>query len=270
MPWTEWTIMDQREQFIRDYLSGDYAKGALCAAYGISRPTGDKWLTRYHAQGVAGLADLARRPDALVEAIIGRKHRHPSFAPKKIRNRLRAVAPGAAWPVDSTVGGDLESGGVGAAPAGAAAGSGGPTPPEPRDGGGLDLECGLQGRFCVGHRAEVLSADGDGSGKPVSVAVSGAAHAHDGGGAPVVYLALSRIWAAGDDADGQWPAVCVDGLRGAEPVSGLVGPVGDSAGHPERERRARADASDPESGDRGPGSEPRSATTAVGRVCGGI
>ena len=27
LPWTEWKIMDQREQFVRDYLSGDYPKG---------------------------------------------------------------------------------------------------------------------------------------------------------------------------------------------------------------------------------------------------
>ena len=32
------------------------------------------------------------------------KHRHPSFGPKKIRDRLRAVVPEEAWPVDSTVG----------------------------------------------------------------------------------------------------------------------------------------------------------------------
>ena len=53
--------MDQREHFVGDYLTGDYPKGALCELYGISRPTGDKWLARYHAQGVAGLADFARR-----------------------------------------------------------------------------------------------------------------------------------------------------------------------------------------------------------------
>ena len=112
MPWTEWTIMDQREQFIRDWVSGEYTKVALCAGYGISRPTGDKWLARYHAQGVAGLADLGRRPhtqphqtpDEVVAAIVAMKQRHPSFGPKKIRDRLRMVAPGQAWPVDSTVG----------------------------------------------------------------------------------------------------------------------------------------------------------------------
>lgn len=112
MPWKEWKIMDQREQFVRDYLTGEYPKGVLCAVYGISRPTGDKWVARYHAHGVAGLADLSRRPHTqphqtpapLVAAIIALKHRHPSFGPKKIRDRLQAVAPEQAWPVDSTVG----------------------------------------------------------------------------------------------------------------------------------------------------------------------
>ena len=120
MPWREWKIMDQREQFVRDYLTGEYPKRALCEAYGISRPTGDKWLARYHAHGVAGLADLARRPHtqphqtpaAVVEAILAMKHRHPSFGPKKIRDRLRAVAPAQAWPGDSTVGVILKRAGL--------------------------------------------------------------------------------------------------------------------------------------------------------------
>ena len=107
MPWKEIKIMDQREQFVRDWLSDEYTKVELCAGYGISRPTGDKWLARYHAHGVAGLVDLARRPhtqphrtpDARVAAIVAMKHRHPSFGPKKIRDRLRVVAPEAAWPV---------------------------------------------------------------------------------------------------------------------------------------------------------------------------
>ena len=40
MPWKEFKIMDQREQFVLDCLTGEYPKGALCEAYGISRPTG--------------------------------------------------------------------------------------------------------------------------------------------------------------------------------------------------------------------------------------
>ncbi len=40
MPWKEFKIMDQREHFAFDWLTGDYPKRALCAAYGINRPTG--------------------------------------------------------------------------------------------------------------------------------------------------------------------------------------------------------------------------------------
>ena len=120
MPWTEWNIMDQREQFVRDYLTGDYPKGALCAVYGISRPTGDKWLARYHAHGVAGLADRSRRPHTqphrtpagLVAQLLAMKHRHPSFGPKKIRDRVQMAAPAEAWPVDSTVGVILQRAGL--------------------------------------------------------------------------------------------------------------------------------------------------------------
>ena len=34
MPWKELKSMDQREQFVRDYLTGAYPKGALCAGMG--------------------------------------------------------------------------------------------------------------------------------------------------------------------------------------------------------------------------------------------
>ena len=41
------STMDQRLEFIIDYLSGNYTKKALCLYYGISRPTGDKWIERF-------------------------------------------------------------------------------------------------------------------------------------------------------------------------------------------------------------------------------
>ena len=53
MPRKEMATMDQRLQFIVDYLSGHYTKKALCMSYGISRPTGDKWIERFHLKGPA-------------------------------------------------------------------------------------------------------------------------------------------------------------------------------------------------------------------------
>ena len=49
MPWKETCAMDQR--FIGDWLNGQYTKIDLCGFYGISRPTGDKWIQRYERLG---------------------------------------------------------------------------------------------------------------------------------------------------------------------------------------------------------------------------
>ena len=77
MPWKETCTMDQRIEFIADYLSGCYTKKDLCMPYGISRPTGDKWIERYHSRGPEGLRDLSRRP-----------HRHPYTTAPEIAERI--------------------------------------------------------------------------------------------------------------------------------------------------------------------------------------
>jgi putative transposase len=38
MPWKETCAMDQRVQFIAEWLSGDYTKSELCEAYAGSYP----------------------------------------------------------------------------------------------------------------------------------------------------------------------------------------------------------------------------------------
>ncbi len=60
MPLRETDAVYQRLRFIADGLSGAYSKRVLCAVYSISRPTGDKWIARYRAEGPAGLADRGR------------------------------------------------------------------------------------------------------------------------------------------------------------------------------------------------------------------
>ena len=101
MPWKETCTMDQRMLFIVDYLSGGYTKKGLCRHYGISRPTGDKWIDRYRIHGPEGLDDLSRRPGChpdttapeIVERIIETKLAHQSFGPKQVMDRLRALEP---------------------------------------------------------------------------------------------------------------------------------------------------------------------------------
>ena len=112
MPWKETSTMDQRVQFIADYLSGRYSKKALCIHYGVSRPTGDKWIERYGIHGAEGLCERSRRPHwhpdttapEIAERIVETKLAHQSFGPKKVMDRLRAVEPDQVWPADSTAG----------------------------------------------------------------------------------------------------------------------------------------------------------------------
>jgi len=46
MPWKEWSVMDERLQFVDRLLAGD-PMTELCREFGISRETGYKIFDRY-------------------------------------------------------------------------------------------------------------------------------------------------------------------------------------------------------------------------------
>ena len=89
MPWKETCTMDQRMLFIVDYLSGGYTKKGLCRHYGISRPTGDKWIDRYRIHGPEGL--MISREDPV--AIPTRRHRRSLSGSSRRSWRTRALDP---------------------------------------------------------------------------------------------------------------------------------------------------------------------------------
>ena len=69
MPWQEVVTVELRQQFVHDALRRVVPVTELCAAYGISRKTGYKFLARYDTPGngrprrsVAPSSPLARRP----------------------------------------------------------------------------------------------------------------------------------------------------------------------------------------------------------------
>lgn len=82
----------------------------LCAAYGISRRVGYKWLARYAAEGPAGLADRSHAPlrhggataAELVEKLVDLRRARPHWGPRKLVARLAALHPDLAWPSHST------------------------------------------------------------------------------------------------------------------------------------------------------------------------
>ena len=120
MPWKETCAMDQRVQFLGDWLDMQYTKTDLCEFYGISRPTGDKWIGRYQQLGLDGLKEWSRaakdHPNAidisLCERIVQYKLRHQRFGPKKVMDGLRREDPAVAWPADSTAGEILKRAGL--------------------------------------------------------------------------------------------------------------------------------------------------------------
>ena len=58
----ETNVLDERLKFVAAYESGQWSMTELCERYGVTRPTGYKWLARHREAGRAGLADRSRAP----------------------------------------------------------------------------------------------------------------------------------------------------------------------------------------------------------------
>jgi len=114
MPWKARDTMSLRREFVELAGHEDACLAELCRRFRISRRVGYKWLGRFQAQGVAGLADRPRRPkrsprqtDAGVEArVVELRQRHPAWGGRKLRRRLQDVGVQAV-PAASTITGIL-------------------------------------------------------------------------------------------------------------------------------------------------------------------
>jgi putative transposase len=111
MPWRQTLPMDQKTQFIADYLRRTLSRTELCARYGVSRKTGYKWIERYLKSGPSGLEDRSRQPGSspnqtpqhVIDAFIELRCRHPSWGAKKLWSILHKRHPSWALPGRSTV-----------------------------------------------------------------------------------------------------------------------------------------------------------------------
>ena len=111
MPWHEESPMTLRHQFVHDAQRRTTPIAELCAAYGISRKTGYKWLARYERGGTPALADRSRRPQTsptaispdLVQALLTARTHHPTWGPRKLLRLVRDQWPTATWPARSTI-----------------------------------------------------------------------------------------------------------------------------------------------------------------------
>ena len=111
MPWSETSPMDQKTQFIADYLRECFSITELCDRYGVARKTGYKWIERYLRLGPCGLEERSRKPrhspnatePQIVVALLEMRKRHPSWGAKKLLPMVHRRHPRWDLPDRSTV-----------------------------------------------------------------------------------------------------------------------------------------------------------------------
>lgn len=94
MPWEDKTVDQQRLEFVKRALAKEKTKTALCREYGISRPTGDKWIKRFEAG--EDLTDQSRRPfhtpnriaPEMEAIIVEKRKKYPAIGAKKLRKMM--------------------------------------------------------------------------------------------------------------------------------------------------------------------------------------
>lgn len=111
MPWQETNAVEERVKFVIAVREDGMSVAAACRKFGVSRPTGYKWLGRYDEKGLDGLCDESRTPrtlphktpDEVVERVL-EAHERLEFGPRKLRVYLLAQEVSFNVPAASTIG----------------------------------------------------------------------------------------------------------------------------------------------------------------------
>lgn len=122
MPWNTSYPVEDRRNFISEWILQDRPVANLCLEHGISRKTGHKWIQRYREQGLSGLEALSQAPyrpfnttpKIIEKAIVSLRGQHPHWGPRKILHRLSRISPEIRWPAASTMGAILKRNGLSA------------------------------------------------------------------------------------------------------------------------------------------------------------
>ncbi len=120
MAWKEVKVDQQRKSFIEAYLEEKFTIAELCRQFGISRPTGYKWIERYKEEGFNGLKERSKAPlhqscstdPSLIREILNIKFKYDDWGPKKIRGHLIVHQPTVLWPSTTTIGNILDRHGL--------------------------------------------------------------------------------------------------------------------------------------------------------------
>ena len=112
MSWRESSPMSERLRFIQACLNRTEPITAICARFGVSEKTGQKWLARFRAEGPAGLSDRSHAPQQphcqmapeVVARLVQLRKQHPKYGPTKLRDWLVQHEPATRWPAPSSIG----------------------------------------------------------------------------------------------------------------------------------------------------------------------
>lgn len=115
----ETNVLNERVRFVRDFASGHWSMTELCERFGVSRPTGYKWVARHRTGGDRGLQDRSRAPhhcprrtDGELEALVVAARLQYGWGAKKLGQVLRIRHPDRVWPARSTLNALLERHGL--------------------------------------------------------------------------------------------------------------------------------------------------------------
>jgi len=116
----ETCAVNERIRFVFEVQKGMASKAEICRRFGISRVTGDKWLTRFAEFGLRDMENRSRAPrhhpnevpQELAELIVALRRRYKRWGPKKLRVLLQKKYAQMRWPACSTIGEILRRAGL--------------------------------------------------------------------------------------------------------------------------------------------------------------
>jgi putative transposase len=111
MHWKDTNAMEQRVQFITDWLRKRHTVSDLCALYGISRKSGYKWIDRYQHEGPDWVLDRShaarvvanKTPLEVEQALMQMRALHPTWGARKLLHVVGLQQPALMLPHESTV-----------------------------------------------------------------------------------------------------------------------------------------------------------------------
>jgi transposase InsO family protein len=97
MSWKTMDVREQRVSFVVTASRGEKPFRALCQEFGISRPTGYLWWSRFREGGVSSIAECSRRPAVspdrtapeLESQVTVLRQRYPDWGARKLQVLLR-------------------------------------------------------------------------------------------------------------------------------------------------------------------------------------